>query len=263
MATLRERVEFCGYGVHTGSFSRLVLLPKGDKGIVFVRDGVEIPATWEFVEDTTLSTSLGRLGKKVSTVEHLLGVFFLLGIDRVLVLVEGEEIPIMDGSGGVFYEGLKDKVVGEREGIYLIEGLSFGDYSAKPSRDLRVSCQVSSEGLGSFFYEFKGRAEEVVYARTFCAKKNVRKILSLGKGKGASLENTLILEEGKALNPMRFEEEPARHKILDFLGDLYLLGQRLIAFYSIKNPGHSKNLSFVLYLKEKLKFLPLLSLTSK
>ena len=236
--TISEEVTLEGVGIHTGERSRVILHPEPEgTGISFYREGVRIPLSPEYVVNTFHSTDLGLEGVRVRTVEHLLSVLHLLRITNLTIEVQGgEEIPIMDGSGYEFYKKLKTRVVDQEEVIdpFRIPEDEEVVVEKNGSRLTAKSCgcfEITYEGefprfLGSRRFTFRGNAMEIVLARTFCFDHEIEYIKKNGLGKGGSLENTLVLGKEKVYNRdgLRYDDEPVRHKVLDLIGDLYLLG---------------------------------------
>ncbi|GAB6065441.1 UDP-3-O-acyl-N-acetylglucosamine deacetylase [Aquifex pyrophilus] len=260
--TLKEEVSFEGVGIHTGEKSKVILFPEEEgTGIRFFKEGVFIPASYEFVVNTNHSTDLGREGKVIKTVEHILSVLHLLGVTNLTIEVKGEEIPIMDGSGWEFYKVLKNLTLEQDKEaeIFKVEEMVevFKENSyirAMPSEELEITYEGEFNNfLGRREFTFRrGREEDIVLARTFCFDWEIEFIKKAGLGKGGSLENTLVMGKEKVYNPdgLRYEDEPVRHKVFDILGDLYLLGKPFVGrVYSFRG-GHSINYELVKRLAE-------------
>ena len=262
--TLRKAIEVTGIGLHSGEEVRLVLRPApADNGIVFRRVDlapvVEIAARADHVGDTTLSTSLVAGDERVSTVEHLLSGMAGMGIDNAFVDVDAPEIPIMDGSAGPF--------------VRLIQsaGLQAQDV---PKRFLRVKREVTveDEDKTASFLPFDGFkvsftidfdqpvlrdrtahvemlfsaqtfVGEVCRARTFGFMEDIEDLRSRGLARGGSVDNAIVVDESRILNRdgLRYDDEFVRHKIVDAIGDLYLLGAPLIGEYRAYKSGHALN----------------------
>lgn len=262
--TLKEKVTFSGIGIHTGQWSKIVLHPEpSGTGVRFLQKGVYIEATVDNVISTNHATDLGKEGSLVKTVEHILSVLHLLSIDNLTIeFIEGIEVPIMDGGGGVFYDTLRDLVLEldeEREEFVVQEKLRVGDRNAyvevEPSPNFEVEyIGVFKNFLGERRFKFNGKAEDIVYARTFCYYDEIPLIKGAGLGKGGSLDNTLVLLDKGVLNEegMFYDDEPVRHKVLDIVGDLYLVGKvfrgRVISFKG----GHSLNVKLISQLRKKI-----------
>ena len=225
-----------------------------DSGIVFVRDGVEIPALAEFVVDTTMNTSLGRGGLRIGTVEHLTAALAGCGIDNARVEVEGPEIPIVDGSSDPFVALVRRAGVHElrparrflliRKAVSVIEGDKLARLS--PSRrKFSVSYTVDFKhpliSDQSYRVEVteKSFQKEIARARTFGFKRDVERLHQAGLARGGSLDNAVVVDDFNILNPegLRFPDEFVRHKILDALGDLSLIGMPLIGQFTAVKSG--------------------------
>lgn len=262
--TLRNSIRATGVGLHTGKKVFLTLRPAPVKtGIVFRRVDldpvVEIPARAENVSDTQLSTTLSSSGASVSTVEHLLSAMAGLGIDNAYIDMSSAEVPIMDGSAGPF--------------VFLIQSAGIEEQSA-PKQFIRIKRKVTvSEGdkvatftprngfKVSFTIDFnhpafKGRSasaevdfgstsfvREVSRARTFGFMSEFEHLRSQGLALGGSLDNAIVIDDYKVLNEdgLRYEDEFVRHKVLDAIGDLYLLGKSLIGEFKAYKSGHALN----------------------
>ncbi|SHK24953.1 UDP-3-O-acyl-N-acetylglucosamine deacetylase [Thermocrinis minervae] len=256
-ATIREDITFEGIGLHTGQSCKIVLHPaKENTGIVFYKKGTYIPANYKHVVNTDHSTDLGKDGQIVKTVEHLMAVLYMLGIDNLIIEVQkGTEIPAYDGSGYHFYKELKSKV------LYLPE---YKDYLVidRPLETLNCQAKIVAEpyedllviysGYVKGFIEssqvvYRGDARQVVFARTFCYDYEVEHLRRKGLAKGGSLKNAVVLGEGFVYNKegLRSKDEPIRHKLLDLLGDLSLLGKRIRGKVVSYGGGHSLNVAFV------------------
>ena len=262
--TLKNVIRATGVGLHTGKKVLVTLRPAGtDVGIVFRRVDldpvVEIPARAEFVGDTSLSTSLLRDGVRISTVEHLLSAFAGLGIDNAYVDLSAAEVPIMDGSAGPF--------------VFLLQSAGFQEQNA-PKRFIRIKKSISVrdgdkwarfepfsgfkvafaiEFDHPFFQQTSKSAEidfsttsfvkEVSRARTFGFMREVEWLRSRNLALGGSLDNAIVVDDYRVLNEdgLRYEDEFVKHKILDAIGDLYLLGHSLIGAFHGHKSGHELN----------------------
>ena len=257
--SLKQRASIEGVGLHSGAKVRLTLAPApADSGIVFVRDGLEIPALAEFVVDTTMNTSLGRNGIRIGTVEHLLAALAGCGIDNARVEVEGPEIPIMDGSSEPFVQLVKQAAIHEmrqarryllvRKAVTVTEGDKLARLSPARGRfainytiDFRhplISDQSYRIDLTS-----KSFQKDISRARTFGFKRDVERLHKAGLARGGSLDNAVVVDDFNILNPegLRFSDEFVRHKILDALGDLSLIGMPVIGQLTAVKSGHALN----------------------
>jgi UDP-3-O-[3-hydroxymyristoyl] N-acetylglucosamine deacetylase len=256
---LKQRASLEGVGLHSGAKVRLTLAPaSADSGIVFVRDGVEIPALAEFVVDTTMNTSLGRSGIRIGTVEHLLAAFAGCGIDNARIEVEGPEIPIMDGSSDPFVTLIRRAGIHEmrqsrrfllvRKAVTVTDGDKLarlaparGKFSINYTIDFRHPL-ISDQ---SYRLDVSERSfqKDIARARTFGFKRDVERLHSAGLARGGSLENAVVVDDFNILNPegLRFPDEFVRHKILDALGDLSLIGMPIIGQLTAVKSGHALN----------------------
>ncbi|MHB8741781.1 MAG: UDP-3-O-acyl-N-acetylglucosamine deacetylase [Sulfuricaulis sp.] len=262
--TLKNVIRATGVGLHTGEKVYLTLRPaSSDTGIIFRRidlaDPVEIRACPENVSDTRLSTTLECKGVRVSTVEHLMSAFAGLGIDNAYVDLTAAEVPIMDGSAGPF--------------VFLVQSAGIAEQSA-PKRFMRIkkaikveegdkwACFEPFEGFKvSFAIEFNhptfrnsnqnacvdfsttSFVKEVSRARTFGFMGDLEALRAAGLARGGGLDNAIVLDDYRVLNDdgLRYEDEFVKHKVLDAIGDLYLLGHPLIGAFSAHKSGHSLN----------------------
>ncbi len=234
--TLSKEVHIEGIGLHRGGRALVRICP-GNQGIVFVKKGVRVPATPENVVDTRLSTTIGLGGVSVSTIEHLMSCLWGLKITDCEVVIEGEEIPVLDGSAWPFFTRLQDAgtmdLSGEvtpvriRDAIHLEEGGSSIEAGPGPFR-ITYEIDFPSRAIGRQRLSFGGAdyGEEISKARTFGMLRDVEKMRSAGLALGGSLENAVVVDDEKVINPegFRFPDECIRHKILDLLGDLWTLG---------------------------------------
>jgi len=258
--TLKAPIEIVGIGLHSGSPVNLKLLPAAENsGITFVRSdhGVSIGMNPDNVIDTKLATVLGREGVHVSTIEHLLSAISAFGIDNLEVHVDAEEIPIMDGSSASFCMLIEQTGVMEQEANKRIMVLKKpievrdGDRFVKliPSDENRINFEIKFDHpliqgqKHSFVFTKENYMEEIARARTFGFLKEVQYLRSIGKGLGGSLDNAIILDDKKILNPegLRYDDEFVRHKILDAIGDMMLLGMPFFGTYESFAGSHHLN----------------------
>ncbi|MSQ68195.1 MAG: UDP-3-O-acyl-N-acetylglucosamine deacetylase [Gammaproteobacteria bacterium] len=262
--TLKNVIRATGVGLHTGKKVLVTLRPAAaDKGIIFRRVDldpvVEIPARAENVGDTSLSTSLSRDGVRISTVEHLLSAFAGLGIDNAYVDLSASEVPIMDGSAGPFVFLLQSAGFQEQNApkrfIRIKKALSVqdGDKWARfePFSGFKVSFAIEFDH--PFFQQSSKHAEidfsttsfvkEVSRARTFGFMREVEWLRGRNLALGGSLDNAVVVDDYRVLNEdgLRYEDEFVKHKILDAIGDLYLLGHTLIGAFHGHKSGHELN----------------------
>ena len=262
--TLKNAIRATGVGLHTGEKVYLTLRPaEPDSGIVFRRTDldpvVEIQAKAENVGDTTLSTTLMNGDVRVSTVEHLLSAFAGLGIDNVIVDVSAPEIPIMDGSAGPFVFLLQSAGICEQDApkkfirIKRDVTVEQDDKVAtfKPFDGFKVNFVIDFDHpvfkhhalKASIDFSTTSFVKEVSRARTFGFMHEFEYLRSVGLARGGSFENAIVVDEFQILNEdgLRYEDEFVKHKILDAIGDLYLLGNSLIGEFNAHKSGHGLN----------------------
>ncbi|MGH1469776.1 MAG: UDP-3-O-acyl-N-acetylglucosamine deacetylase [Cellvibrionaceae bacterium] len=262
--TLKNEIRATGVGLHTGQKVLLVLKPaNADTGIVFRRVDldpvVEIQATAANVGDTTLSTSLLSGDVRVSTVEHLLSALAGLGIDNVIVDVNASEVPIMDGSAGPFVfliqsagiveQNAHKKFIRIKKPVTVEEGdkkASFLPFDGfKVSFSIDFDHPVFRDRVNEATVDFSSTSfvKEVSRARTFGFMHEFEYLRSKGLAKGASPDNAIAVDEFRILNEdgLRYKDEFVKHKVLDAIGDLYLLGNSLIGEFKAHKSGHALN----------------------
>ncbi len=271
--TIARPVRFRGPGVHTGIAAGLKIAPaEAERGIVFVRadlpDRPEIPAVVDRVSGTSRGTSLGPEGAGVKTVEHLLAALSGLEIDNAVIGMDGPELPMGDGSARPFVELIREagirrlasprrfRRLGRPVALETPDGL----IAALPAGRLRIACAVA---FGDPLLDAQYRdltldpevfARELAPARTFGFYREALPLFRQGLIKGTSLDNTVVIGPGAVYSRggLRFPDECVRHKMLDLLGDLALLGSPLRATVVAIKPGHRLNIDFVRKLKEAL-----------
>ncbi len=262
--TLKNIIRATGVGLHSGEKVYLTLKPAPvDTGVVFCRTDldpvVEIPARAENVGETLLSTTLVKNGVKVATVEHLLSALAGLGIDNCYVELSAAEVPIMDGSAGPF--------------VFLIQSAGIEEQQA-PKKFIRIKREVTVteddkkatflpfDGFKVTFSidfdhpVFKGRSQEttvdfsstsfvkeVSRARTFGFMRDIEKLRAMNLALGGSVDNAIVVDDFKILNEdgLRYDDEFVKHKVLDAIGDLYLLGKSLVGEFRGHKSGHGLN----------------------
>jgi UDP-3-O-[3-hydroxymyristoyl] N-acetylglucosamine deacetylase len=264
--TVAERISISGVGLHSGQPVTLTLVPApANSGVVFVRTDLpgrpEVPARPEFVVDTALATSLGRGAARVGTVEHLLAALVGMGIDNVRAELDGPEVPIMDGSSAPFCFLIRSvgTVSQSRPKNFLVikrpVEVREGDKFARlvPAARFSVSCTIDFRHPlitdQTFRMDFSDRTfdREIAKARTFGFLRDVEKLKSIGLARGGSLDNAIVVDDFNILNPdgLRFPDEFVRHKILDAVGDLSLLGMPVVGHLEAYKSGHALNQKLV------------------
>lgn len=262
--TLRERVVLSGIGVHGGKPVRMALVPADPgTGIVFVRAvgenaEVEIPATSASVTSTELCTVLGDPAAGcVATVEHLMAALAALGVDNLQIEIDGPEVPVMDGSAECFVEAI-DRVglVGQGAPRRFIEilkpvrveaGAAFAEFLPHNGCRFEVSidydCPVIGRQAMAIEITPKSFRREIARARTYGYMRDVERLWAAGYALGSSLENSVVIGDGKVVNPegLRYPDEFVRHKVLDSIGDLALAGAPIRGLYRSHKGGHKVN----------------------
>ena len=262
--TLKNTIKTTGVGLHTGARVEIVLRPAAaETGIVFHRvdldQPVSLPADAANVGDTRLSSTLKRDGASILTVEHLMSALAGLGIDNLHVDVAGPEIPIMDGSAGPFVFLLQSAGIVEQESpkrylrilspVEVREGDKWARFDPFNGFKLDFTIDFPHPMFGSenrsvvIDFAEHSYVKEVARARTFGFMQEVEAMRAAGLGLGGSLQNAIVLDEYRVLNSegLRYDNEFVKHKVLDAIGDLYLLGHPLIGQYTAFKSGHALN----------------------
>jgi UDP-3-O-[3-hydroxymyristoyl] N-acetylglucosamine deacetylase len=239
-ATLVAPIAFSGVGLHTGVQTHVDIRPAPeDTGIVFALgdDGFAVPALAEYVTETSRATVLGRDGRTVSTVEHLLSALFGMGVCNAIVAVRGPEIPVADGSGKAFADEIARIGIATQpspRATLRLDAPFFlrsGDrlVAAFPAETFRVRFVADFPApVGAQYYDGEitpaTYRDEICGARTFGYLHEVEALLERGLARGGSLENAVVFDENGPMQPLRWPNEVVRHKVLDLLGDFALLG---------------------------------------
>lgn len=263
--TLKKTLQINGIGLHSGLPVQLAIHPApADSGIVFCRTDLPekplIPARYDYVVDTRNCTCLGdKKGNIVSTIEHIMAALAVAGIDNAVIDVDGPEVPIMDGSGKIFYDALfaaeKEKQTSPRKYVKVLKTVSFTDEKGNtaelsPAEEgLRVCFEIDfpSKIVGHQCFNDAITpqifAEKIAPCRTFTEKAAVDYLQSLGLIKGGSLDNAVVLDGEQILNPggFRVENECVNHKVLDAVGDMFSAGHQIIGQLHASRTGHFHN----------------------
>lgn len=262
--SIRTQISARGVGVHTGEMVTIRLCPAPeDTGVIFRRvdlDPVlEVPATVEYVGDTRLSTCLIKDGHRISTIEHLMSAIAGLGIDNLYVDIDANELPIMDGSAAPFVFLLQSaglvaqkkakQFIRIKKRIDIVEDDK--DASVEPYDGFKVSFEVDfnhpqfnvDNRSACIDFSTTSYVKEVSRARTFGFKQDLDMLRANNLALGGSLDNAIVMDEDGVMNEdgLRYQDECVRHKILDAIGDLYLLGHSLLGSFSGHKSGHSTN----------------------
>ena len=262
--TLKQETSFEGIGLHTGRYAKVRLKPAPrDTGIIFTRrdKDIALKASMGSVSDTAFSTTLGYDGVKIRTVEHILAALSGLGIDNLIVEVNGPEIPILDGSSielislilnsGIAKQGKKRPFLRITNPVIFADGQA--EIAAFPYDGRRITYRIhfNHHLLGeqnlSLEISEENFVKEIAPARTFGFLKDVEYLKANGFAKGGSLENAIILGSDGILNAsgLRFKDEFVRHKMLDLIGDFSLIGFPMYGHIIANKSGHTANLKFL------------------
>lgn len=258
--TIKKSVELVGIGLHKGSPVRLRLEPlESNSGIVFYRSDVDvsIPLLPQNVVDTKMATVIGKDGYVISTIEHLLSAVYAYGIDNLRVIVDADEVPVMDGSSASFCMLLDEagiasldtakKVMKITKEVEIKDGDKYVKLSPAPDLQYDFTIKFPHPVIQKQEFVLKFTKEsyknEIARARTFGFLHEVQYLRSKGLALGGSLENAIVLDEKKILNPegLRFSDEFVRHKILDAIGDMSLIGMNFIGNYEALAGSHDLN----------------------
>ncbi|MFQ5716307.1 MAG: UDP-3-O-acyl-N-acetylglucosamine deacetylase [Nitrospinales bacterium] len=263
--TLRRSMVLCGSGLHSGIKTGLILqpLPPGS-GIIFgdISSGDTVAARLENVQSTDYSTCLKKGFTSVATVEHIMAVLHMYRITNLLIKI-GDEAPVMDGSAKDFCQLIEDGEFEEQdepyEEIVIDKPYSYGSkdnggayISIEPAERFAASYHMEYPepiGVQDYNYEFAGEEsfkKQIAPARTFGFLKDMAELTKMGFASGGKLDNCILLDDKKVLNTeLRFEDEFARHKILDIIGDFYLLGKPIRGFIKAHKSGHKENIALL------------------
>jgi len=263
--TIQRPVEAAGVGLHTGVPVSIRILPAPPStGIVFLRtdlDNFAIPASWRHVARVSYATSLMRQSVLISTTEHLLSVLYSMGIDNAFIAIDNLEVPILDGSGLPFVKLIESAGIRtyRRRRRYLrirrpvsVEG-GGKRISILPSDSFQLTCDVFFDhpAVGRQTMEMEVTPEryaaEIAPARTFGFEWELSQMRNMGLIRGASLENAVCFDRSTVMNPegLRFADECCRHKILDLIGDLALIGKPLLGHVIAERAGHAMHAALV------------------
>ena len=276
--SIKNKVSAIGVGLHSGKKVRIILKPAiENSGIIFKRTDTKVPIEIKVepkaVKETQLSTTIGKGKFKISTVEHLMSALCASGVDNILIEVDGSEIPIMDGSSISFVYLIKSAVVYEqlkfkkfaviKDEIKISDGEKFAKF--EPYKGFLVDFTIdfphpafkkeNSRVEIDFFKD--SYVNNISRARTFGFMQEVEYLRSNGLARGGSLDNAIVLDEYKILNDegLRYTDEFVRHKVLDALGDLYMIGMPIIGKFVAYKSGHELNNKLLrLMLEQKSKW---------
>ena len=254
--TVKDSIPFKGLGLHSGKIVNLVIKPADpNNGIVFKRTDLKINnlvyPNFKNVSNTSLNTTISNeFGNKVSTIEHLMGALFGLGVDNAIIEIDNEEVPILDGSAKLFIEEIVKisnapiKIIKINKKIKFVDGERF--ISIEPSKlslDIDFELKYKNHLIGNQRNKinlYEDDLSDIFNSRTFCLHEDIEEIKKKGLAKGGSLKNAIVVKDREILNKekLRNPQEFVNHKILDCVGDLYTCGYRVIASVTCSQGGH-------------------------
>ena len=258
--TVSQKISFNGIGIHTGKKVNLNILPASpNTGITFKRIDLKtnniIYPNYANVVDTTLCTTISNeYGAKVSTIEHLMGALYGIGVDNAFIEIDADEVPIMDGSAKLFVDKINEvglkfsdqpiKIIKINQKIKFEDGEKFISIDkSNVSGDIEFEIKYNNELIGtqkSKINVFEDNLSEIYDSRTFCLFEDIEKLKKMNLGKGGSLDNAIVIKDNKILNEygLRNKLEFVNHKILDCMGDLFLSGYKIIGSIKCSQGGH-------------------------
>tara|TARA_B110001452_G_scaffold212357_1_gene182948 strand:+ start:2339 stop:3259 length:921 start_codon:yes stop_codon:yes gene_type:complete len=258
--TINQNIIIKGTGLHSGLDANLIIKPaEANTGIIFKRvdikdNNIVIPNVFNVSSAVFCTTISNEYGVSVSTIEHLMGALYGIGIDNVLIEIDNQEVPILDGSAKLFVEeilkvGIKEseapiKVIKIQKKIEFIDGnKTISIEPSKISLDIDFELKYENSVIGTqrnLVKVYESDLTEIYNSRTFCLFEDVDKLKKMGLAKGGNLENAIVVKDNKILNEggLRNEKEFVNHKILDCMGDIYLSGYKMIAKITCSQGGH-------------------------
>ena len=258
--TISKKISFSGVGIHSGKSVNMNILPASpNTGIVFKRVDIKknniVYPLYNNVTDTTLCTTISNThGVQISTIEHLMGAFYGIGIDNAIIELDSKEVPIMDGSAKLFLEGINNagvkfsgqpiKIIKINKEISFNEGEKFISINkSNVTSDIEFEIKYDNQIIESQKNKvniFEDNLFDILCSRTFCLFEDIERLKKLNLGKGGSLENAIVVKHNKILNKsgLRNDLEFVNHKILDCMGDLFLSGYKIIGSVTCSQGGH-------------------------
>ena len=258
--TINKDITFKGIGLHSGLEAILTIKPaRPNSGILFKRTDIElnniiIPNIFNVSNATFCTTISNESGVSVSTIEHLMGALYGLGVDNALIEINNQEVPILDGSAKLFVEAISEvgikssdtpiKIIKIEKKIELIDGKKIISIEpTKVSLDIDFELKYDNELIGTqrnLIKVFESDLTDIYNSRTFCLFEDIEKLKEMGLAKGGSLKNAIVIKKNEVLNEegLRNDKEFVNHKILDCMGDLYLAGYKIIAKMVCSQGGH-------------------------
>ena len=259
--TLKKEVKFEGIGLHTGKKATMTVLPSGpNTGISFKRidlkkNNIVLPNIYNVSNATLCTTISNENGVSISTIEHLMGALFGLGVDNAIIEINSKEVPIMDGSAKLFVEKFLDigfdtsetpiKLIKINNKVSIEEGTKYISIGkSNVSLDIDFEIKYSNSLIGNQKNKinvYENKLSDIYNSRTFCLYEDIENLRKMGLAKGGSLNNAVVVKDNEVLNPegLRNNFEFVNHKILDCMGDLYLSGYKIIGSLKCSQGGHS------------------------
>ena len=258
--TIKNNITLSGVGLHSGLLANLTIKPgKPNSGIIFIRTDIKenniiIPNLFNVSSAVFCTTISNESGVSISTIEHLMGALYGMSIDNAIIELDNIEVPILDGSAMLFVEAISAvgiehsnspiKIIKIEKKIEFIDGNK--KISIEPSKislDIDFELKYENELIGtqrSSIKVFESNLTDIYNSRTFCLFEDIGKLKEMGLAKGGSLDNAIVVKDGKILNEkgLRNEKEFVNHKILDCMGDLYLVGYKIIGKIVCSQGGH-------------------------
>ena len=258
--TISKNIIIDGVGLHSGKKAKIEIKPSNpNTGIIFKRVDLDknneiVPNVYNVSSAVYCTTISNEFGVKVSTIEHLMGALFGLGIDNALIEIDNEEVPILDGSGKIFVEKIKEagisisnnpiKVIKiNQKVIFKNEQKEISIEPTKINLEIDFEIKYKNSTIGTqrnIVKVYEDSLEDIYNSRTFCLYEDIEKLKKMGLAKGGSLENALVVKDDKVINEnqLRNEKEFVNHKFLDCMGDLYLSGYKIIGKIKCSQGGH-------------------------
>ena len=258
--TVKSNISFSGIGLHTGNIVDLTIKPaRPNNGIIFKRtdlkeNNIIIPGIFNVSSANFCTTISNDFGVSVSTIEHLMGALFILGIDNAVIEINNNEVPILDGSAKVFVEKITEtglevsnqpiRIVKINKSINYVDGSK--SISLEPNNinfEIDFNLEYSNPVIGNqhnHINVYEDDLSDVLSSRTFCLYEDIEKLKALGLARGGSLENAIVVKEKEVLNEdgLRNKKEFVNHKILDCIGDVYLSGYKMVGKIKCTHGGH-------------------------
>ena len=258
--TVKSDISFNGVGLHTGNAVELIIKPaQPNNGIIFKRtdlkeNNIIIPGVFNVSSASYCTTISNDFGVSVSTIEHLMGALFILGVDNAVIEINNNEVPILDGSAKVFVEKITEtgleasnqpiRIIKINKSINYVDGSK--SISLEPSNinfEIDFNLEYSNPVIGNqhnHINVYEDDLSDILSSRTFCLYEDVEKLKTLGLARGGSLENAIVVKEKEVLNKdgLRNKKEFVNHKILDCIGDIYLSGFKMVGKIKCTHGGH-------------------------